>query len=95
MTNNDVQKLRRLAIKPFGHEAMWGRLRDLMLQRFCDIDPSAQNLLPHVMRTRLQMAYNGASVNHALHRYVSNAFLADLLPGVDDCHQSRALHFRD
>ena len=71
VTNNDVKELRRLAVKPFGHEAMWGRLRDLMQQRFCEIDPLAQNFLPHVMRTMLQMAYDGASVNHALHRYVS------------------------
>ena len=34
VTNNDVKELRRLAVKPFGHEAMWGRLRDLMQQRF-------------------------------------------------------------
>ena len=49
VTNNDVKELRRLAVKPFGHEAMWGRVCDLMQQRFCEMDPLAQNFLPHMM----------------------------------------------
>ena len=61
-------ELCRLAVKPFRDEAMWGRLKELMRALFCEGEPLASNFLPHIMRTMLQMVYDGASVNYSLHR---------------------------
>ena len=79
VTKEDIGELCRLAMKPFPREAMRGRLRDLMQERFCEVKPLSKNFLPHVMRSMLQMVYVGASVNHSLHRYVCNTFQSNLL----------------
>ena len=39
------------------------------------------------MRVLLQTSYDGASVNHSLHRYLRDTFISELLLGVGDCHQ--------
>ena len=87
VTKDDLLELRKLQQKPFGHEATWGRIQDLLQSRFCTSEVSARNFLPHRMRTLYQMSYDGASMNHSLHRYVRDTFISDLLPRVDDCHQ--------
>ena len=84
---DDLAELKRLGLKPFGHQAQWNRIRGLMQERHCDDKHEAKNFLPSCMRTMVQMCYDGASVNHSLHSYVKDMFLSDLLPGVDDCHQ--------
>ena len=76
-----------MRMKPFGHQAQWSRIRDLMQERYCDVPAVAKNFLPTCMRTLLQKSYDGVSVNHSLHTYVKDRYLHDVLPRVDDCHQ--------
>ena len=44
--------------------------KDSGFARFCRAEVSTRNFLPHCMRTLLLMSYDGANVNHSLHRYV-------------------------
>ena len=43
VTKDDLLELRKLQQKPFGHEATWGRIRDLLQSRFCTAEVSARN----------------------------------------------------
>ena len=80
VTKDDLLELRKLQQKPFGHEATWGGIQDLLYSRVCAAEVSARNCLPHCMRTLLQISYDGAGVNHILHGYVRDAAISELLP---------------
>jgi hypothetical protein len=84
----DIQECTNLGTLPFGHQKQWERLRHLFQDRYpVSPPPMAMDYLPPSMRTMLQLATDGASVNHRLAASIRDRFLPDLIPGIDDVHQ--------
>ncbi|EPS57398.1 hypothetical protein M569_17419 [Genlisea aurea] len=88
VAKGEIKECTRLKQTPFGHQKQWERLRLLFQERYpLGPPPMALDYLPLSMHGLLQLATDGASVNHRLAATIRDKFVSDLIPGIDDIHQ--------
>ena len=84
-TPQEMEELRSVDAKPYGAVAQFRRLCKKMKERYGDPN-DIDGELPPIMDDLLQLAYDGASENHALHTVIQDKKF-DVLGVVDARHQ--------